>query len=192
MFARKVADFSLGFVVMTDVLQEEELAPIAHVTINFNGPTAPHWEMRKHFGEDKILDDFWTRVQARLLLLPKHDPQFRRNRERVNRDAERERIVLSWDLGEHDEETVVKEVVETPQPVAESAEEVSDEETESPEVVAETSEETSETTEVPQTEEASASEKLPEAEETAEPKAEVVEESEPVEDSEQTEDPEKE
>jgi hypothetical protein len=32
-------------------------------------------------------------------LLPPHDPQFRRNRERVNRDAERERLLVEWDLG---------------------------------------------------------------------------------------------
>jgi hypothetical protein len=38
-------------------------------------------------------------VMARLVLLPPHDPQFRRNRERVNRDAERENFLLEWDLG---------------------------------------------------------------------------------------------
>ena len=36
---------------------------------------------------------------ARLTLLPPHDPQFRRNRERVVRDAERELIQIDWDLG---------------------------------------------------------------------------------------------
>ena len=36
---------------------------------------------------------------ARLVLLPRDDPQFRRNRERVVRDAERENIILEWDLG---------------------------------------------------------------------------------------------
>jgi hypothetical protein len=34
-----------------------------------------------------------------LLLLPPHDPQFRRNRERIIRDAERENVLLQWDLG---------------------------------------------------------------------------------------------
>jgi len=38
-------------------------------------------------------------IQARLQLVPPHDPQFRRNRERVVRDAERENILLDWDLG---------------------------------------------------------------------------------------------
>ena len=45
------------------------------------------------------MDSFRDRVNARLLLLPPHDPQFRRNRERVNRDGERENIVVEWDLG---------------------------------------------------------------------------------------------
>ena len=39
------------------------------------------------------------RAVARLQLLPPHDPQFRRNRERVARDAEREHLILEWDLG---------------------------------------------------------------------------------------------
>ena len=36
---------------------------------------------------------------ARLLLLPPHDPQFRRNRDRVNRDGETERIEVVWQTG---------------------------------------------------------------------------------------------
>ena len=85
--------------------EEEEQVPIAHATIMYLGPVAPHWELRVNYGDQKLLDDFWTRVSARLLLLPKHDPQFRRNRERVNRDAERELIICDWDLGEDDAET---------------------------------------------------------------------------------------
>lgn len=83
----------------------EEQIPVAHVSIVYQGPVAPHWELRVHYGDQKMLDDFWTRVNARLLLLPKHDPQFRRNRERVNRDAERELIICDWDLGEGDAES---------------------------------------------------------------------------------------
>ena len=33
-----------------------------------------------------------------------HDPQFRRNRERVVRDAERELLEIDWDLGIPEEE----------------------------------------------------------------------------------------
>ncbi len=87
---------------------EEEQQPVAHATIVYLGPVAPHWELKVRFGDQKLLDDFWTRVQARLLLLPKHDPQFRRNRERVNRDAERELIVCDWDLGDDDAETTAR------------------------------------------------------------------------------------
>ena len=38
------------------------------------------------------------------MLLPPHDPQFRRNRERINRDAERENVLITWDLGYVEEE----------------------------------------------------------------------------------------
>ena len=41
---------------------------------------------------------------ARLVLLPPHDPQFRRNRERIVRDAERENLILEWDFGVPEEE----------------------------------------------------------------------------------------
>ena len=58
----------------------------------YMGPVAPHWEMRSDFGDKDLIDGLRTRVEARLVLLPPHDPQFRRNRERVNRDAERENI----------------------------------------------------------------------------------------------------
>ena len=93
---------------MTAVEPEDpDARPVAHVTIVYLGPVAPHWEMRVHFGDQKFLDDFWTRVNARLLLLPKHDPQVRRNRERVNRDAERELITCDWDLGDDDSESTV-------------------------------------------------------------------------------------
>jgi hypothetical protein len=51
-----------------------------------------------------VVDEFRQRALARLLLLPPHDPQFRRNRERVVRDAEREGLLLDWDLGVPDED----------------------------------------------------------------------------------------
>jgi hypothetical protein len=51
------------------------------------------------FGDRQVVDGFRERALARLQLLPPHDPQFRRNRERVARDAERENLILEWDLG---------------------------------------------------------------------------------------------
>lgn len=90
---------------MTDIAPEEDLPPVAHVTVVYAGPVAPHWELKIQYGDQRMLDEFWGRVNARLLLLPKHDPQFRRNKERVNRDAERERIICDWDLGDGDAES---------------------------------------------------------------------------------------
>ena len=78
--------------------------PRGHVKVVYLGPVAPHWEIRSDFGERSVIDEFRTRTLARLLLLPPHDPQFRRNRERVVRDAERENLVLEWDLGVPDED----------------------------------------------------------------------------------------
>ena len=68
------------------------------------GPVAPHWDVHSDFGDRTLIEEFRARVLARLELLPPHDPQFRRNRERVVRDAERENLLLEWDLGLPEEE----------------------------------------------------------------------------------------
>ena len=73
--------------------------PRGHVRVVYQGPVAPHWRVESDFGDRVAIDEFRQRARARLLLLPPHDPQFRRNRERVVRDAEREHLVLDWDLG---------------------------------------------------------------------------------------------
>jgi hypothetical protein len=78
---------------------EEPQPPRGHVRVVYLGPVAPHWEVHSDFGDRAVIDEFRQRALARLLLLPPHDPQFRRNRERVARDAERENIALRWDLG---------------------------------------------------------------------------------------------
>lgn len=83
--------------VMTDVV--EEAAPRAHARIAYLGPVSPHWEVYGDWGERQVLDEFRARALARLVLLPRDDPQFRRNKERINRDAERELISLEWELG---------------------------------------------------------------------------------------------
>ena len=91
---------------MSDVTSDEVVEPpTGHAKIVYLGPVAPHWEIRSDFGDRSMIDDFRTRVNARLTLLPPHDPQFRRNRERVNRDAERENLLLEWDLGYDEDET---------------------------------------------------------------------------------------
>ena len=78
--------------------------PVGHVRVVYLGPVAPHWELQSDYGDRTMVDGFRDRMQARLRLVPPHDPQFRRNRERVIRDAERENLELEWDLGLPDEE----------------------------------------------------------------------------------------
>ena len=78
---------------------EEQIEPVGQVRIVYLGPVEPHWDFQPVWGEDEVLEAFAERVAARLLLLPPHDPQFRRNRERVNRDGEREAILVDWDHG---------------------------------------------------------------------------------------------
>ena len=78
--------------------------PRGHVRVIYLGPVAPHWDVEGESEVRGLVDEFRARVLARLLLLPPHDPQFRRNRERVVRDAERENLTLDWDLGLPDDE----------------------------------------------------------------------------------------
>ena len=77
----------------------ESTGPKAHARIAYLGPVSPHWEVYGDWGDRQTLDEFRARVLARLVLLPREDPQFRRNRERIVRDAEREMISIEWDLG---------------------------------------------------------------------------------------------
>jgi len=86
----------------TEVNQEP---PRGHVRVVYLGPVAPHWEVDSRYGDRAVVEAFRERALARLVLLPPHDPQFRRNRERVVRDAERENLLLEWDLGLPEEET---------------------------------------------------------------------------------------
>jgi len=76
---------------MSDTYTSTEPAR-AHVRIVFLGPVAPHWDVVGDFGDR-------TRALARLVLLPYTDPQFKRNRERIMRDGERENVTVEWDLG---------------------------------------------------------------------------------------------
>ena len=95
---------------MSDLDSEQIEQPRGHVRIVYLGPVAPHWDVQSEFGDRGLIEEFRQRVQARLVLLPPHDPQFRRNRERVVRDAERELIQLEWDLGIPEEEELRQSV----------------------------------------------------------------------------------
>ncbi|MCS5674874.1 MAG: hypothetical protein VX983_06100 [Actinomycetota bacterium] len=90
---------------MTDFeIDEERPPPETGMRVVYLGPVSPHWDIQGLFGEQAVVDEFRRRTVARLQLLPPHDPQFRRNRERVNRDAERENLHLEWDLGVPEDE----------------------------------------------------------------------------------------
>ena len=71
----------------------------SHVRIVYLGPVSPHWDVQSDYGDRSIIEDFRQRTLARLQLVPRHDPQFRRNHDRVIHDAERENIALDWDFG---------------------------------------------------------------------------------------------
>jgi hypothetical protein len=90
----------------------EPQPPVGHVRVVYLGPVAPHWEVRSDYGDPALIEEFRRRTNARLVLLPPHDPQYRRNRERVIRDAERENILLEWDLGVPEEESVASAPLE--------------------------------------------------------------------------------
>ena len=79
--------------------EQAQQPPRGHVRILYLGPVAPHWDLQSAYGDRVLIEEFRQRAMARLVLLPPHDPQFRRNRERVARDAERENLQLEWDLG---------------------------------------------------------------------------------------------
>ncbi|CAB4883723.1 unannotated protein [freshwater metagenome] len=85
-------------------MTDTNVQPRAHARIVYLGPVSPHWEVYGDYGDRSVLDDFRNRVLARLVLLPRDDPQFRRNRERIVRDAEREGISIEWHLGLADDE----------------------------------------------------------------------------------------
>jgi hypothetical protein len=93
---------------MSMMPEETNEPPKGHARIVYLGPVAPHWEIRSDFGDRAFIDEFRRRVEARLLLLPVHDPQFRRNRERIVRDAERENLVLEWDTGMPEDEPAAR------------------------------------------------------------------------------------
>jgi hypothetical protein len=99
--------------VMVDS-EGEEVEPIGQVRIVYLGPVEPHWDVQGVWGDEEAIEAFRIRVNARLVLLPPHDPQFRRNRERVNRDAEREALLLEWDLGIPEEPAAPVTATEAP------------------------------------------------------------------------------
>jgi hypothetical protein len=71
--------------------------PRAHVRMVFLGHVAPHWEIESRFGDRALVEEFRARALARLVLITYKDPQFKRNKARIDKDAEREAITIEWD-----------------------------------------------------------------------------------------------
>ena len=77
-----------GTSAMTPVTDEQILPeedgepppPVGHVRVVYLGPVAPHWEVQSDYGDPALIEEFRRRTMARLVLLPPHDPQYRRNR----------------------------------------------------------------------------------------------------------------
>ena len=76
-----------------------EVPPRGNVRVVYLGPVAPHWDVESVDVDRTLLEEFRQRTLARLQLVPRHDPQFRRNHDRVVHDAEREGLTLEWDFG---------------------------------------------------------------------------------------------
>lgn len=77
-------------------MQDEVSVRKGHLRVIYKGPIYPHWNIESDFGDKRLVEAFGQKVLARLFFLPPHDPQFKRNRERIVRDAEREGILLEW------------------------------------------------------------------------------------------------
>jgi hypothetical protein len=63
------------------------------------GPVAPHWEVQSDFGDSQMVDDFcgpWPGCCC-----SPHDPQFKEPEQTA---AERENVLLDWDLGVPDQD----------------------------------------------------------------------------------------
>ena len=88
----------------TELERDPNEPPGATPAWSTSARSRPTGRSQSDFGDRALIDAFRDRVQARLQLVPPHDPQFRRNRERVIRDAERENLLLDWDLGQPEDD----------------------------------------------------------------------------------------
>jgi hypothetical protein len=83
-----------------DRIDEETDRPaIGSARIVYTGHLAPYWEIELEGDDSAALEAFRERAMARLTMLPPYDPQFRRNGERVSKDASQAGIALEWDTG---------------------------------------------------------------------------------------------
>jgi len=80
----------------------EVVDPVGHVQVIYLGPWRPIGSAE--WSSARRADSGVRRPRGRpVALLAAPRPQFRRNRERVNRDAERENLLVEWNLGYEEE-----------------------------------------------------------------------------------------
>ncbi|MBX7159295.1 MAG: hypothetical protein K1X95_03310 [Acidimicrobiia bacterium] len=76
--------------------EQEVLEPQGTVRITFTGSVIPHWRYEFVEGNREVIQDLVRRANTVIGLLPPGDPQFRRNQNRVQRDADREAVTIEW------------------------------------------------------------------------------------------------
>lgn len=76
--------------------EEEVVEPQGTVRVTFTGPVIPHWRYEFVEGNREVIQDLVRRANTVIGLLPPGDPQFRRNQNRVQRDADREAVTIEW------------------------------------------------------------------------------------------------
>jgi len=81
-----------------ETMNEEEEVPEYQGTLRIihRGSVIPHWRYEYVEGARNVIEDVVRRANAVLGFLPPGDPQFRRNRDRVQRDADREGVTVEW------------------------------------------------------------------------------------------------
>lgn len=80
-------------------MTEEFLEEVEHcgtLRIAYTGPVIPHWRYEFVEGDRSAIEELVHRANSIIGLLPPGDPQFRRNRDRVQRDADHEGITVEW------------------------------------------------------------------------------------------------
>ncbi len=75
---------------------EEVIEDRGTLRITFTGYVLPHWRYEFVEGDRSAIEDLVRRANTVIGLLPPRDPQFRRNRDRVDRDGTREGITVEW------------------------------------------------------------------------------------------------
>jgi hypothetical protein len=81
---------------MAEEHDDTEVPHVGTLRVTYTGPVIPHWRWEFVEGDRTVIQELVRRANAVIGLLPPRDPQFRRNRSRVDGDAAREGIEIIW------------------------------------------------------------------------------------------------